>query len=232
MAAVNQYGREERVKNILDHRKLSLSVPCPGDTSKNSTLMWMLVANNPRMVVWTNDPNDTGEANGYGKITANLDAAIFTMFLNMLGEIIEKEGEQKEYVTCMNYIFPGGKRSDRPVLVSTLYCGKDKEGMIWVSLVAKNRPIIKFVFGENEFHHFFNGDGTPADKAKVSQRYARAYIRLLYGLMEHLMVTNYVEPPKRDAGAAAAAAGGNSSYGNKSQGQRQNTNQQDDDIPF
>lgn len=215
---MSDFRPPERIKNALDSRKLHLTTRCPGDSTKFSSFTWQLVANNPRLVVWTNDPSDTGEANGYGKITANLDAPTFTAFLQLLGEVIDSPGEKKEYLENRNYIFPKGVRSETPVLISTLYCGKDKDGIIWISLVAKNRPIIKFTFGEGEFHHFFNGDGTPADKAKVSQRYARAYIKLLYGIMETLLVNLWVEPPKRDY-----------------PGKKDNSNgvsNQNDDIPF
>ena len=185
----------ERIKNALDHRKLQLTTRCPGDDSKWSTFMWTVVSNNPRLIVWTNDPADIGESNNYGKIVGNFDAPTFTAFLQSLGTIIEGANDTKEYIETYGYIFPRGVRSEHPVLTSTLYFGKDKDGIIWVSLVAKNRPIIKFTFGEGEFHHFFNGDGTPADKSKVSKLYARAYITLLYGIMEQLLVSLYVAPP-------------------------------------
>ena len=192
------YTRVERVKNALDNRKIQLSAKCPADDSKYSTMMWMLVANNPRLVVWTNDPSDTGEANNYGKIQANLDLPTFVVFLNVLADVIDGANDSKQYVENYNYIFPGGKRSDSPVLISTLYCGKDKDGIVWMSLIAKNRPAIKFVFGEGQFHHFHNKDGSAAEKSKVSQLYAAAHIRILYGFMEQLAVSNYVEPEKKD----------------------------------
>ena len=185
----------ERVKNALDTRKLHLSTRCPADNTKWSSFTWLIVASNPRLVVWTNDPGDAGEVNNYGKIVANFDIMSFTVFLQLLGEVIDHSGERKESIETYNYIFPRGVRSETPVLVSTLYFGKDKDGIIWVSLVAKNRPVIKFVFGENEFHHYINGDGTPADKSKTSQRYARAYIKILYDVMEQLLVSTYVAPP-------------------------------------
>ena len=65
--AYEQTIRESRVKNALDNRKLFLTAPVPSTDpeakGKYSTLQWMLVKNNPRMVVWTNDPADTGESN-------------------------------------------------------------------------------------------------------------------------------------------------------------------------
>ena len=215
------FQKVEVVKNALYNRKIQLVAECPADASKQSTMQWMLVANNPRLVVWTNDPADTGESNGYGKITANLDMPTFVVFMNILADIIDGANDSKQYVENSNYIFPGGKRSDTPVLVSTLYCGKDKDGIVWISLIAKNRPIIKFVFGEGQFHHFHEKDGSPASKDKVSQLYAKAYTKLLYDMMEQLVVDLYVEPEKKDAPK------GNSYGGAKSQ-----SKSYDEDLPF
>ena len=214
-------NKVERVKNILDHKKLWLYTECPSEPTKKSSMNWMLVASNPRLIVWTNDPADTGEANGYGKIQANMDAPTFTVFLDYLNQAIESVGEVKFSVTCLGYIFPGGKRSEKPVVTSTLYCGKDKEGIVWISLVAKNRPVIKFPFGEGEFHHFFTSDGSPAAKGEISQLYAKAHIRLLYGFMEKLMVTTYVppEPAQFNQGGFNKQGNGNSKF-------------QESDLPF
>jgi len=214
---MSDFRPPERVKNALDNRKLHLSTRCPGDNTKWSSFTWQLVANNPRLVVWTNDPNDTGESNNYGKIVANLDMPTFTAFLDRLGNLIDHQGEKKEYLENYNFIFPRGVKSETPVLISTLYFGKDKDGLIWVSLVSKNRPIIKFTFGESDFHHFFNGDGSPAGKDAVSQYYAKAYVKVLYGVMETLLVNNWVEPPKKDMPVR-------NDYGSK--------NSSSEDIPF
>lgn len=214
-----------RIKNALDNRKLALFAPCPAKPEVKSSLMWMLVANNPRMVVWTNDPNDTGKSNGFGKITANLDMPVFVTYLQMLSDIIEHDGEIRQSIDCLNYTFFTGKRSEKPELVSTIWVGKDKDGIIWTSLVAKNRPKIKFTFGNNDFHHYMNGDGSPMAASVVSQLFAKAYVKVMYGVMEHLLVTNFVEPEKKDKPAYGGDKGrSNNSYNN--------SNDSDDDIPF
>jgi len=215
------FEKAEVVKNALFNRKIQLVAECPADATKQSTMQWMLVANNPRLIVWTNDPADTGEVNNYGKIVANLDTPTFVVFLNVLDQIIDGPNDSKEYVENFNYIFPGGKRSESPVLVSTLYCGKDKDGIVWISLISKNRPIIKFIFGEGQFHHFHNKDGSVAGKDKVSQLYAKAYTKLLYGIMEQLIVSLYEVPPVKDAPK------GNSYGGAKTQ-----SKQYEEELPF
>lgn len=212
----------QRAKNALDNRKLNLSCKCPADQSKWSSLIWGLYANNPRITVYTGDPSDQGESKGYGKITANLDLPTFYAFLQAMYEVIDSEGEFKTKLENKNFIFPQGKRSEKPVNVSDLWFGKDKDGIIWISVTARDRPKIKFTFGPTEFHNFVNGDGSQASPAKISKLYAKAYVKILENMMTNMAVDNYVEPPKRDQ-----PAGGNRNYS----APKQNT-AVDDDLPF
>lgn len=209
------FKRPERVKNALDNRKLNLSVPCPGVQGKWSSLIWGFHANNPRLTVFTNDPNDSGADKGYGKISANLDMPVFYAFLAEFDKIIEGPPDQKCTIENKNYIFPGGKKSDKPVVVSNLHFGKNKDGVIWLSVTApanQNRPKIMFTFGPSDFHQFIRGTGEPMTAAEVSQAFARGYIRILENMVANLAVNNYEEPPKKDA------PGGGGGYGNRGGG--------------
>lgn len=222
----------ERVKNALDNRKLSMSVPCPGAQGKWSSLQWGLYANNPRITVFTNDPNDTGADKGYGKISANLDLPVFAAFLCELDKIIMGPEDVKVGIENKNFIFPGGKRSEKPVVVSTLWFGKNKEGEVWMSVVARDRPKIQFKFGAGQdFHHFVRGDGTPYSAGEWSQLCAKGYIRILEEMMPALAVANYVEPPKKDPpaggggyGGGQRGGGGGGNYGGGGGGQRGGSN--------
>lgn len=236
----------ERVKNALDNRKLSMSTPTPGNQGKWSSLQWGLYANNPRITVYTNDPNDSGPDKGYGKITANLDLPVFFAFLSQLDQIINGPDDNKVGIENKNYIFPGGKKSEKPVVVSTLWFGKDKEGIVWMSIVARDRPKIQFKFGPSDFHHFQKGDGTPFTAGECSQLFAKGYIRILEEMVPTLAVANYVEPPKKDApaggnsyGNRGGGGGGGNSYGGGGGGNRGGNSAPaaesfggDDDLPF
>lgn len=210
------FQRPERKKNALDNRKLNLSAPTPGVQGKYASLIWGLYSNNPRISVFTNDPNDTGEQNGYGKIQAALDAPTFFAFLNILNRAVDATDEFKMKIENKNFIFPGGKRSERPVLVSELWAGRDKEGIIWISVSAKDRPKIKFNIGPGDFHELFHGSGEKLTKGEASVLYAKGYIKILENMMTHLLVTEWVEPEKKDFGGGGGGGqrgGGGGSYG-------------------
>jgi len=210
-----------RAKTALDNRKLNLNTACPSAKGKFSSLIWGIHANNPRITVYTNDPNDTKD---YGKISANLDMPVFYTFLALLNEVIEAPGELKYKLENKNFIFPGGKRSEKPVVTSELWFGKDKEGLIWISVTARDRPKIKFVFTHSDFHSFQQADGTPLSEAEVSKYVARGYVSILENMVADLAAANYVEPVKRDTGDKSGGGGYQKS--------KPEASDMDDDIPF
>ena len=241
-----------REKNALDHRKLNLSAPTPGHQGKFASLIWGFHANNPRITVYTNDPNDAGADKGYGKIAANMDTPTMFAFTNLLNQVIDHEGEVKYKIENKNFIFPGGKRSEKPVVVSETWIGKDAQGVIWLSVSARDRPKIKFEFQPSDFHHFMNGDGTPFSKAEASKLWARGYVRILENLLPVLAVANYVEPPPKDGGQGGGGynrgggggnqGGGGGNYGGGNRGGNSGGNDSgfggggssggDEDMPF
>ena len=217
------YQAPERVRNAFDNRKLSLSAPCPTAEGRFSSLTMQLVKNNPRLTVYTNDPNDATEKNNNGRIQANLDAPTFFALIALLRRAVAfrptaEEKEFKETVVNSNFTFFGGKRSDKPLVVSEIKVGKDQEGCVWISVLAynKERPRIKFVFGpaydyKNAiyYHNFLHIDGTPFTKAEMSVLYAEGYINVLSELMAHLMVTEFVDTrPEQDNGGGNRRQGG------------------------
>lgn len=50
----------------------------------------------------------------------------------------------------------------------------------------------------SSFHNFVDGDGTPIGESKVSQIFAKAYIRLLYNMFINVASNNYIEPEKKE----------------------------------
>jgi hypothetical protein len=208
-----------REKNALDHPKLNLTAPTPGHQGKFSRLVWGFHANNPRITVYTNDPND--QNTNYGKIAANMDTPTMFALVGLLNEIIDGPADKKVKIENKNFIFPGGKRSERPVLVSETWIGKDKDEVIWISVAAKDRPRIKFEFQPGDFHHFVHGDGTPFTKAEASKLWARGYVRILENLLPTLAVANYQEPPPKEGGFGGGGnrgGGGGGNYGGGNRG--------------
>ncbi len=214
------FRRPPPEKNALDNNKLQLSTPCPTPAGKGkySTLKVEFVKNNPRFVVWTNDPEDTGERNNYGKIVAALDLPTMFMLFGLVEDVIAgPAGGEPIQLQNLNFKYPGGKRTDRPVLESKVFVGKDADGVVFISVIAyeEHRPKIVFPFLPTQYHNLVHRDGTAWEKGKLSEKFARGFLAALKPVINHLSVIKYVPPePKNNQGGG----GGGNNYGNRGGG--------------
>lgn len=218
--ADNGFRPAPRPKNALDNKKLGMRAP--NATGQYASLQWSLVSNNPRITVFTNDPNDTKD---YGKIVAALDAPTFFAFLGAIKKAIDTPLDAKfeqVIIENSNFIFPGGKRSEKPVVVSRLIVGRDDDGTIWVSVTAQGRPNIKFPFTSPEFHSLIKKNGDKLEQGEVSRIYASAYHSMLSGVMAVCLVNLYVEPPPKDGNQRGGGGGGFNRGGGGGGGNRGN----------
>lgn len=222
------FQRPQRAKNAFDHRKLGLSAPCPTAEGKRSSLIVTLVANNPRFTVYTNDPSEQGNRDkDYGKIVANLNQVKFFELLALLDMAVKYQptAEKPEFKATMavkKFIFPGGQRSERPMVYAKIQVGKNREGVVWISVVAKDRPIIQFIFGDDSDYELVHGDGTPFTKPELSMLTADAWHKMMSNMMPIMAASHYEEPPAREGGPGGNQGGnrggGGGGYGNRGGG--------------
>jgi hypothetical protein len=187
-----------RKKNPLDNKKLNMS--SKNQDGKYASLQWGLFSNNPRITVYTNVESDRDT--NYGKISANLDTPAMFAFIELLKLAVEFQPEagRDEFKVSMenkNFIFPGGKRSEKPVVQSELFVGKDKDGVVWIGVMAKDRPRIKFTLQLSDFHMLKHGTGETYSAAEASVVAAKAYIDLLAKIYAHMQVSHWVEPEEK-----------------------------------
>jgi hypothetical protein len=204
-----------RKKNALDNRKLHLSTPCPTAKGKWSSFQVNVFTAdktgepNPRITVFTNDPEDSGEKNGYGKIQANLDPVVFYALMEKLSDIVNGPIGTEDKVKCenKNFTFPGGKRSEEPSVVSEIHFGKDADGSCWISVTARDRPRIKFPFGPNDFHSLFHRGGEQFSKGESSVLWARGWIRLMTQLIPQFLISDWKEVVREQQGGQGGGGG-------------------------
>lgn len=208
-----------RQKNAMDEFKLRLSCPPVNGAPKPGSFAVSLVNNNPRIDVYTNVPNDKQN----GNIRAAMDMPVFYMLLQAMEDSIALEDSQVLKIQNLNYTFFEGKRSDAPKLVSTTCVGRDKEGCLFIAVVAKDRPYLKFNMLPSNFHVMIGVDGNPLDKRQASNYFMRGYRKMMENMMAAVAVKEYVEPVKKDQqGGGQRPQGGGNNY----QGGNQNRSQQ------
>lgn len=219
MAYQNNAPANQRAKNALDVSKLSLSAPSSAE-GKWAFMSFALVKNNPRIEIRTNDPADkANHPTAYGKLTANMDSPGLFGLVELIKYIADLPADTpvdktRAAIECRGYTFFGGKRSETPAVISTVWVGKDMEKGVWISVAVKDRPRIKFYFQFSQWFNMVGGDGKPFEKVQSSVLFAKGYANMLSNLYAVVMDTAFVE---EDYGQGA---GGNNNNGGGQQQQR------------
>lgn len=225
--STNNNGFTPRKKNALDNYGFNVAVPVNGEQGKYSNLSWEVTRNNLGIRVYTGYSSDKGNKNGL--IRARLDGINFFAFLELLREATEGSGKISNKIEYTDFTFFGGKRSERPQLISTVYVGRDEDGVVWVSVVDsinKDRPRIKFIFGEGRNYNFKNADGTPFTQAKTSQILAKSFYNMLSNMGSYVMTQEYVEPKPKENNNNSGG------YQNKNNNSNNGDDISDGDLPF
>lgn len=168
---------------IFNEYKLKLIGPKQEGASKPPTLSVNVWRNNPRIEVKTNVPNDRD----YGRINAPMDILSFNDLIEYIDIIAN--GPNGEMLPVKNNVgAPGFEKQ-----VSTTIVGKDAEGRMYISVTAKDRPKIKFVFKPSNWHVFCKKDFvTPLSEAEVSVPSAKAWAKTFQTLVNTYIANNYV----------------------------------------
>lgn len=188
-----------------------------------------------------------------GVIEGNMSYAYFQSLIELVRDVAQPDwpAGKRVGITCENFVYPNGKRSEKPEVVSTAYVGKNKEGVVYIALLApqyQNRPMIQFFFDDDEYHHMVDAEGKPLDRAEVSGRIARSYSRWMGDIVTVDFVNVFMTRDQVEAAKEAAKAnrggggynkggnGGGYNKGNNSGGGYKaapsNVEDMSDDIPF
>lgn len=164
---------------IVDNDRLTMFTPCPTAPGKYSKLSWGIRNGSPRLTVFTNDPSDVGPDINAGVISAPLDTVTMTIFLNLLEKLVTSPEDTKYMIECKTSKYVNNIRTDEIIILSELWFGKDINGFIWISIIAPNRPKIKFTFKISNYYGIYRGDGNQITEAESSGLAALAYVIML-----------------------------------------------------
>lgn len=157
---------------IHEINRFTMFTAAPGVEGKQSRLAWCVRDGQPRITVYTNIPSDA--SNMYGILSANMNPETFFVFLDELEKIALGQSNVKRALTCYTSFRQENGSYGEKKLMSKLLFGKDENGMVWLSVVAENRPKIKFEIKFSDWHELLLEDGTspPASELSVAQTLA------------------------------------------------------------
>ena len=203
-----------REKNALDNNKFNLTAK--NEKGYRANMVFELNNNNPRITIYTGlaEEKDDKDKN-YGRIQGKLDAPTFMLIVNGLDDLAKNgEGKKVYSIDNMKQKFANNKPVDEWFVINTIKFGRDDDGQIWMSIVERNRPKIKFIFTNPSYHVLKNADGSDLPPGDVSRLYTMAWCGVMRALLGPVMNTHYVPPKPRDAGGNGGGGGNRGGYNN------------------
>lgn len=158
------------------------------DGSKDYGLMsWSIKNGYPRVAV-----NTTGvrsENIDYTKlITAPFDYISLLVALDDLKAVINSDKDCIRRVDCLNNKFVDGKRTDEIYVQATVYFIKDKEGIIYISVIETGKQKLKFKMVPKGYVRFYDDQGNVIENEGIrSKKFATKYLEVLVELMKDEM---------------------------------------------
>lgn len=187
---MSNFQPPQREKNAFDNAALKLEGVAENG-NKAPQLAVNIAKNRATFTVFTNDPNDTKD---YGKIRLQLSVPYFNtvLFLLELAAQGKLEGGRK-FVEVKDFAFPGGKRTEQPIVLGRVIVGRDDDGLVWISVTAHGRPNCKFPLIPKTYNTIRNADSSEVSRAEHSQLYAMGWALSMKTLMAQLAVIKFEE---------------------------------------
>ena len=211
---MSDFKPKMRDKNLLDSKRITLSMPCPVKGVKGfSNLYYYANNDNPGITVYTGDPND--KENNYGRIQAKFGILDLMVHLEQLEAVINSKEPIPMATICKG--MRGQKGNERQTDVARVEVGKREDGVVYImveDLEKQGRPKIYFSFAPSRFHHF-EINGVPATEAIMSIWTARGIVKLVRQCVTDISLRTYKHPEPKNGGNGGGNSygGGNKSYG-------------------
>lgn len=211
--------------NALMDNKLRLTAPAHEkavikfDRPQQPTLAVRIKDNQPRFLVYTNVEGDKDN----GRLEAAMDAFTMAAILEAVIEMADNPDAEPMMFECKNFVYPGGKRSETPVVVNWVVVAHDRNtGCLSIAIKAydKARPLIVFPIMPTEYHNVCDRNGNVVDNKTTSRLYAKGWAKWIGSIVQQLLVNDHLSADEIKARkeAAAAARGGNGGGGGYNKG--------------
>lgn len=204
--ADGKFVPKAREKNLLDSKRITLSIPCPVKGVKGfSNLYYFANNDNPGINVYTGDPSD--KDNNFGRIQAKFGLLDLQVHLEQLDAVIRSKDPVKYDVTCKSIRGQDKKQMD----VALVEVGKRPDGVVYImveDLERNGRPKIYFPFAPTRFHNYAR-NGVPLEEAELSVLVARAVYNLVSKAAVAISVATYKHPEPKQGGFSGGGGGQN-----------------------
>lgn len=132
---------------------------------------------NPRITVYT------GQKSPSGVISFPCDVPHLVTILSYIKEVANSEPGYKLSVDSLTTKYVDNKPSNETELVSTLHVGKSKEGIVYLSLIAENKPKMVFSIKPSKYHVFRDSEKNVIPDNVISSKMATKIADLVLELV-------------------------------------------------
>lgn len=157
-----------------------------GENSRRPRMVFGFRDGNPRVIVYT------GETGPAAVLTFGAEHLTFGTFLETVNAVISAEPGTKFQIDGLSPIWEDNKPTDQLKLLSSLFVGKSREGVIYFSVLMEGKPKLVFSLKPSVYHKFYDGTKNLLTDADVSVRMATSLVKFLYGVVTNLLV-NYTD---------------------------------------
>ena len=169
-----------------------------GTTGPYATLTWTYRNLYPRITVYLENGHVPKKEYSYDDtIIAPMTPIVLGMVIDTISNIIKGKNNTKRKVDCYNNKYVDNVRTNTIVLQASILIGKDKDGVIYLAVIAEGKRRVKFkLLPSTVYHKFYDeNNNLITDEAELSKAFATAYVRHLKKQMEkaiNLPVTSNV----------------------------------------
>jgi len=200
-------------KNVLDNPKLRIDGDKLPGGKRRSQLAFELFRNNPRIAIYYNDESTK-------QTYARMEPDSFYFFLDQLIEIAHGRRKAIKIRNKHTYDTQGNKLPAPDVVSQTVGGIDEATGKIFISVVEKDKPMVKFYFEPNFWYNVVDETNTPLADADISKALCLSKVKFLKELYPMVMTRTY-EHPERKPPPAGGYGGGQSSSGGGNYGGQQ-----------
>lgn len=179
---------------------------------QRATMQWRIVNNNVRGEVYLNDPNEANKAIG-DRAVRTIPIAVRTNYVAFTAMLDAFEAMTHRNDPCTERMATKGRSFNYETLqvspditvTSVLSYGRNAEGLMFLAAEDKtmDRRQFMYTFGD-DFWHPVRTDEGDIDKVEQSNRYCRAWIRVIRDLMALSAYHQYI--PEENLRAARKEA--------------------------
>lgn len=173
------------IGNYIDINKMVIWGENSSDNeNKKPKLVFSFRDGNPRITVYT------GGTGSNSVISFPSDYPTMVGIISLLKDVIAGPPGTKYSIDSLTSVYEDNKPTTEKRLVSTLYIGKSKEGLIYFSVISENKPKLVFTIKPSPYHVFRDGEKNTIPDSVISCKIASGIADLVLNTISNIL-TNY-----------------------------------------